>query len=95
VFPKEQEQIKTWEQTINKKDVTDAILYQVEKTNQEGVGLMSNMPGTEVAFEGYINWLGQNLFKDDFDVYTQVPAKVKEFNAQWTDLQKEAEKQKK
>ncbi|GAA3408164.1 ABC transporter substrate-binding protein [Paenibacillus hodogayensis] len=92
-FPKEKEQIEAWEKTINKKDVTDAILYQVEKTNDEGVGMMNNMPGTEVAFEGFITWLGQNLFNDNFDVYTQVPAKVKEFNAQWNDLQKEAEKQ--
>lgn len=92
-FPKEKEQIEAWEKTINKKDVTDAILYQVEKTNDEGVGMMNNMPGTEVAFEGFITWLGQNLFNDNFDVYTQVPAKVKEFNTQWSDLQKEAEKQ--
>ncbi|MDF2657882.1 MAG: sugar transporter substrate-binding protein [Paenibacillus sp.] len=92
-FPKEKEQIEAWEKTINKKDVTDAILYQVEKTNDEGVGMMNNMPGTEVAYEGFITWLGQNLFNDNFDVYTQVPAKVKEFNAQWSELQKEAEKQ--
>ncbi|PYI53984.1 ABC transporter substrate-binding protein [Paenibacillus flagellatus] len=92
-FPNEKEQIATWERTIGKKDVTDAILYQVEKTNEEGVGMMNNLPGTEVAFEGFISWLGQNLFADSFDVYTQVPAKVKEFNTQWADLQKEAEKQ--
>ncbi|PYI53358.1 ABC transporter substrate-binding protein [Paenibacillus flagellatus] len=92
-FPNEKEQIAAWERTIGKKDVTDAILYQVEKTNEEGVGMMNNMPGTEVAYEGFITWLGQNLFADNFDLYAQVPAKVKEFNAQWTELQKEAEKQ--
>lgn len=93
VFPKEKELIEAWEKTIGNKQNSDAILYQAEKTNSEGIGNMNNIPGTEVAFEGYVTWLFTNLFKDNFDLYTEIPNKVKQLNTQWMDLQKEAEKQ--
>lgn len=93
VFPGEQSQIIAWETAVGRKDVTDAIMYQVEKTNAEGVGMMNNLPGTEMAFEGFVSFLGKNLSNDSFDLYTEIPKKMKELNAQWLDLQKEAEKQ--
>lgn len=92
VFPGEAAQIQAWETAIGRKDVTDAIMYQVEKTNAEGIGMMNNMPGTEMAYEGFVSYLQKNLFNDSFDIYTEVPKKMKELNVQWLELQKEAEK---
>lgn len=55
--------------------------------------MMNNLPGTEMAFEGFVSYLAKNLSNDSFDLYTEIPKKMKELNTQWLDLQKEAEKQ--